>query len=282
MFSEIQYLWFSEQFTNGIGAADYLQIRHWNLDGSLNQRSLAKAIMESSHLSVSRCFALACDHCLEEEAEFYWNQMEEHERKAVIFAPTPTFSWTVMPRIVNLVNLDTRIERERSLGPKSYYDDDLEALSYELKALEPEEKVKLVMRIAEIQRIQPEVMRLCLSLLDKNQQMEVCSKNPSGVLRSLLTWPYHHQFIPVANFLWNSLKESEFCCLISNLVSDLERWPEPEHVQLLKDFWEASPEPLKIYVAYKQTYGRLTDLFDSVARVTRNSVLFPIWRGSLP
>ncbi|KAF8791289.1 uncharacterized protein LOC129960872 [Argiope bruennichi] len=267
IFSEIQYFWDSNSRIGIAGEAHILDTRNWNLDGSLNEKKIAKAISQDSKINKCQRFVLAFHNCLEEEAALLWDQLSLPER--------------VEARSSGVRYFRKNIFMFMYLENKSFYTD-VNALSFRLRNVEDERKIEKVLNLAKQENMIPKIMRFCLSLLNPEQQKEICIKNPGGVLRALLTWPYHQQFITVANYFWNTIPEEKFCNIISLIACELQTHPQVEQLQILKEFWDASPDKFKVYLMQEERFTCLIHFFDSLENMTPNLMLFHIWKGTWP
>ncbi|XP_055939139.1 uncharacterized protein LOC129968858 [Argiope bruennichi] len=98
--------------------------------------------------------------------------------------------------------------------------------------------------------------RFCISQLNEEQRESVFKENPLRLLRFLLDWPYQSLFSEAAEQMWKYLRGREFRYLLyfiifNRIVAD---WYDFDYVNLLKDFWQQSPEHLKDYIERDSIY----------------------------
>ncbi|GFW16575.1 uncharacterized protein TNCV_2351991 [Trichonephila clavipes] len=86
-----------------------------------------------------------------------------------------------------------------------------------------------------------------LSKMNADYREQLLTRFPGKVLSVYLFWPCNNYFLDAANKVWDRLPENHFICLLHILIYHkiVALWNDFDYVDLLRQFWQRSPDHLK-------------------------------------
>ncbi|GBM26899.1 hypothetical protein AVEN_264752-1 [Araneus ventricosus] len=250
----------------------------WKSEGTINRKQTAVTLIGNENLDISKRFILACNYCLKDEILHLWNMMPENEQALFDSEETlvvhywitwirkgtePLRYWSKISHTADtlpyflqkLTSADRRWSLMIGMFPEFIMTDDLtfrERILYDLNGFG---KINSVYPLC----LKTDVIRLFLSQMDRDQQIELIKQSPLRVLECFLNWPLQSAFMAVLRDLWVYLSEEYFLCLLQLILYKKIAFgfEDFNYVELLKEVWLESPEHYKAYVKEDDIYHPL-------------------------
>ncbi|GFS68380.1 uncharacterized protein TNCV_3000611 [Trichonephila clavipes] len=239
----------------------------FNEDGMVDRLKTAELLIHSKRLNVRTRFVLACQYWSRWDIlNFFKNlpkatrinilrrykkgkKLNKHEKKVRIWIKqykrklfTESRPWGDRFRLNwNCVSVQSRI----------------------LDFLSPENKNVYFNAVFE-RTNKMHVGRFCLSRISADRREQLLTRFPAKVLSIYLFWPYHNYFLNAVNKVWDRLSEIDFIFLLHIIICQriIALWKDFDYVDLLRQFWEKSPDHLKQFVEGTEIFEVLMEILN--------------------
>ncbi|GFW02204.1 uncharacterized protein TNCV_4989171 [Trichonephila clavipes] len=225
---------------------------YFNEDGTVNRIKTADSLIYSECLSVTTRFVLACQYLSRRDILTFFKNLHEAERNEILQEYSKE-NKTLNQHEEKVVQWITHykagcISESEPSGCSSYRYNwtDVSVQSRLLDDLSKEDCNILLSAVFESTK-KMHVGRFCLSRMSADHREQLLTRFPARVLSIYLFRPYHNFFLDAADKVLDLLPEEDFEYLlhiiiyrkIGTLCKDFD------YVQLLRQFWQRSPDRLK-------------------------------------
>ncbi|GBN04074.1 hypothetical protein AVEN_192739-1 [Araneus ventricosus] len=236
----------------------------WTKQLTIDRAKTARILIETTNFDATVCFLLACKYCFFDDALNLWGNMTAEQKTAVasirgVQRYSPLEVWIRDSEFEasqrDVVSFSAFLEaRQIPL--------DEHVICLILSTKSPADQTKVLLTVAtntSLYAFQPDFKLKCLQQLGKKWQEEILKTQPFNVLRCLLSWPFESNFLAVADSVWNHLSPRNFCRVLDTFIFSLEsyEWQNFELAEILKKFWDESPESFKDYAKQARVYELL-------------------------
>ncbi|KAF8773124.1 uncharacterized protein LOC129985319 [Argiope bruennichi] len=235
----------------------------WTKQLTIDRPKTARILIETKKFDAAVCFILACKYCFVEDALQLWSDMTAEQKVFVA-------SLKRIPRYSPLETWirDSESEAQKDVMTFSTYVElrqlplDEHMIRAILPTKSPEVQKQILINVVantSIYEYQPHFKLKCFQQLGKEMQEEILKIHSFIVLRCLLAWPFESNFLAVADNTRNNLSPRNFCLILETFILRLENyeWQNFELAQILKEFWDESPQNMKDYAKRDRIYELL-------------------------
>ena len=244
----------------------------WKAQGTIDRKKTAEMLIKNKNLDICKRYKLACVYCLENEISVLWNEIPVIVRRSFSIRLPKKSSSQKFPEICvqdnqrDLESLWTYIKQRGYDRASSYYQHLFKccvitgnqvAAEYFYEKLSVTETHDFLVRYARLEA-DGDVLYFLLTLMNKDQQIEVLERVPYKVLKVFLDWPLQSLFTDVANFMWDFLSEEDYDTLLNKIVDKIRDDCKICNYKILFiNSLQQSPPRLKNYVIGEHANGFL-------------------------
>ncbi|GFY39640.1 uncharacterized protein TNIN_9431 [Trichonephila inaurata madagascariensis] len=224
----------------------------FNGDGTVNRIKTADSLIYSEWLSVTTRFVLACEYLSRKDILTFFKNLSEAERNKILheYSQGNKELNRHEEKVAQWINHYKAgcISESEPWGCSSYRYNwtDVSLQSRLLDNLSKEDRNTLLVAVFK-NTTQMHVGRFCLSRLSSDHREQLLTRFPAKVLSLYLFRPYHNFFLDAADKVWDLLPENDFISLLHIIIYRKigTFCKDFDYVELLRQFWQRSPDHLK-------------------------------------
>ncbi|XP_055939960.1 uncharacterized protein LOC129969418 [Argiope bruennichi] len=255
----------------------------WKSEGTIDRKNTAMNLIGNKNIETKKRFIFACNHCLKNEIWDLWNALPEdeqedfHDETSTIVkywltwvrqGYEPNKCWSkifhdadTLPYFMErMKSSDDRWNLMINMFPEFILTEELNFRERVLYDLTGCGRIKSIHPLC----LNTNIIRLFLSQMDREQQIQLFKQSPLRVLECYLNWPLQSSFMTVLRGLWEYLSEEYYLCLLQLILYKKIAFgfEDCDYVQLLREVWQESPEHLKAYIKEDDLYQPLMNTID--------------------
>ncbi|GFY58826.1 uncharacterized protein TNIN_147731 [Trichonephila inaurata madagascariensis] len=227
----------------------------FNGDGTVDRIKTADSLIYSEWLSVTTRFVLACEYLSRRDILTFFKNLPEAERNKILHEYSEgnkelnKHEEKVVQWITHYKEGCISESQPSGCNRYRYNWTDVSVQSRLLDDLSKEDCNILLDALFESTK-EMHVGRFCLSRMSADHREQLLTRFPAKVLSIYLFRPYHNFFLDAADKVWDLLPENHFICLIHVIIYSkiFALWSDFDYVELLRQFWQRSPDHLKLCV----------------------------------
>ncbi|GFR04790.1 uncharacterized protein TNCT_480751 [Trichonephila clavata] len=239
----------------------------WNSDGTINRIKTADSIINSDSFCDKTRFVLSCHYWSSWDVFTLFQSLGKSARKLLLFDYAKTNKDPYRQK--TNVDLWIRMCREGSIdkSPSRWCNSliwtDVSVQSRLLNHLSAKDREHLLGRTFE-NTGKIHTGRFCLSRMSASNREQLLTLYPLKVLMIYLFWPYQKFFLDSADRVWDQLSEKDFTCLLHIIICQkiVALWKDFDYVELLRQFWQKSPDRLKKHLEGSIFFKRLMNIIN--------------------
>ncbi|GFS90378.1 uncharacterized protein TNCV_4096191 [Trichonephila clavipes] len=211
----------------------------WDLDGTINRTKTADSMIHSDCLDEKTRFVLACQYLSCRNVLSFFKDMHPSTTKLVV----DEYLMENGNRNNHEKNVETLIAK-RTSRPFLWTSVSLQS---GLLDNEPAEYRESLLEHVFENTYKVHIARYCLPRLSADQREELLTLHPLKILRIYLYRPYQKLFLDMANIVCQYLSGNQFHYLLHIIICQkiIALWKDFDYVNLLREFWQNSPDYLK-------------------------------------
>lgn len=265
-------------------AFSYIDLPHefqWTPQGMIDEKKTAKMLIKDDSIDITTRYKMSCVYCLEDDILNLWNKIPEDSKKSLYSEEKLDDSnqqelvvlWTydIMGEVSKL---ESMIERrlERRCSPYVYAFEcaakqgNRAAIEYFLQKLTPSEREETLIKTAGsvaydtldvyhshctkfIYEYYSDILCILLSLMNKEEQIEVFKNYSCQVLLCFLDFPWQVFFEETASIMWSFLSKDNYGVLLCEMLKKVHKgFKDFNYEKLFGENLQQSPETHKDYV----------------------------------
>ncbi|GFY79553.1 uncharacterized protein TNIN_425951 [Trichonephila inaurata madagascariensis] len=232
----------------------------FNEDGTVDRIKTAELLINSKRLSVRTRFVLACQYWSRWDVFIFFKKLPRATRYGILleFKKGNRIFNEHEEEVVQWIKLYQKREFSEAMPWGYRFSLNWQCVSIQSRIvnyLSQEDKNFIFKAVFEDTNLM-HVGRFCLSRMSTDHREQLLTRFPAKVLSIYLLWPYHNYFLDAANKVWDCLPEHHFICLLHIIICQkiVAIWEDFDYVDLLRQFWQESPDHFKQYAEDKPIF----------------------------
>ncbi|GFX73666.1 uncharacterized protein TNCV_5025701 [Trichonephila clavipes] len=228
---------------------DFLGLQNyicWTPQGKIDRKNTARSLINDKNLPISERYNLARHYGFAEDVISIFEKMNDVHK----------FHSSRLDEFVCL-NYERNSTGETSISYR-FQANILVPLNFRalFSLVRPTQKVRWFNTFINFKYIEYDDIRLCFSLLEKNEQEETLRQYSSKILQYYLVWPLQNEFLNVSKNIWPYMSIGNYIDILQFIIYEriMIGWKDFDYVGLMKEFWRQTPNSFKELVKKENIY----------------------------